>query len=86
MSEKLHISRSAVAKWEANNGIPDVDNLKAISTLLNVSVDYLLDNNENVNKAIIKESINLSLYKGSRRTKKDKCVRAKYPTAKINPL
>lgn len=46
LSEKLEVSRSAVAKWETDNGIPDVDNLKVISKLLNVSIDYLLDGGE----------------------------------------
>ena len=86
LSEKLGVSRSAVAKWETDNGIPDIDNLKAISGLLSVSIDYLLDDGENIDKAVMKEPINLSEYEGSRRTKKDKCVREKYPTAKINPL
>lgn len=86
LSEKLSISRSAVAKWETDNGIPDVDNLKAISKLLNVSIDYLLDNNENLDKSVIKEPINLSEYEGKRKIKKDKCVREKFPTAKINSL
>ncbi len=86
LSEKLGISRSAVAKWETNNGIPDVDNLKAISVLLNVSIDYLLDDGKNMDKSVIKEPIDLSEYKGSHTIKKDKCVREKYPTAKIYPL
>ena len=43
LAKKMSISQSAVAKWEANNGLPDVDNLKALARLLNVSVDYLLD-------------------------------------------
>ena len=86
LSEKLGVSRSAVAKWETDNGIPDVDNLKTISGLLNVSIDYLLDDGENIDKSVIKEPIDLSEYEGSRRTKKDKCIREKYPTAKINPL
>lgn len=42
LSEKLGVSRSAVAKWETDNGIPDVDNLKTLSRLLNVSIDYML--------------------------------------------
>lgn len=46
LSEKLEVSRSAVAKWKTDNGIPDVDNLKVISKLLNVSIDYLLDDGE----------------------------------------
>ena len=46
LAEKLSVSRSAVAKWETDNGMPDVGNLKAIATLLNVSIDYLLDEDE----------------------------------------
>ena len=42
-AEKLNISRSAVAKWESDIGIPDVSNLKSIAKLLNVSIDSLLD-------------------------------------------
>ena len=43
LAEKMAVSRSAVAKWEANNGLPDVDNLKALSSVLNISIDYLLN-------------------------------------------
>lgn len=86
LSEKLGISRSAVAKWEIDKGIPDVDNLKILSQLLGVSIDYLLDNGEKLDKAIIKELIDLSRYDGSRREKKNLCVREKFPDAKIYPL
>lgn len=47
-AEALNISRSAVAKWENNIGIPDVSNLKGISKLLNISIDSLLDENDNI--------------------------------------
>ena len=86
LSEKLGISRSAVAKWEIDKGIPDVDNLKILSQLLGVSIDYLLDNGEDLDKSVIKEPIDLSRYDGSRREKKNLCVREKFPTAKIHPL
>lgn len=87
LSEKLGISRSAVAKWESDKGIPDVENLKALSCFLGVSIDYLLDNGEALDKAVIKEPIDLSQYDGrSRGKKKDKAVREKYPNAQINPL
>lgn len=42
-AEKLSVSRSAIAKWESNNGIPEISNLKQISQVLNVSLDELLD-------------------------------------------
>ena len=48
LAEALNISRSAVAKWENNIGIPDVSNLKGISKLLNISIDSLLDENDDM--------------------------------------
>ena len=41
LAEEMHVSKSAVAKWETNGGIPDRDNLKSLSKVLNVSVDDL---------------------------------------------
>lgn len=55
LAKKMAISQSAVAKWEANNGLPDVDNLKALARLLNVSVDYLLDDSEVIDEMVIRE-------------------------------
>ena len=40
-AEKMNVSRSAVAKWETDGGIPDRDNLKRLSEKMNVSVDEL---------------------------------------------
>ena len=87
LAEKMAVSRSAVAKWEANNGLPDVDNLKALATLLNVSIDYLLDNGEPIDSGIIREPYNLSDYgRGSKKKKKDRVIREKYPDAEIHTL
>lgn len=41
-AEKISVSRSAVAKWEADIGMPDINNLKIISSVLNISIDHLL--------------------------------------------
>ena len=87
LSEKLGVSRSAVAKWETDNGIPDVDNLKVISRLLNVSIDYLLDDGEAMTELVMREPYNLSDYgKGIRKTKKDRAIYEKFPDAKIYTL
>lgn len=37
-AEKMNVSRSAIAKWETDKGMPDVNNLKVMSQLLNVSI------------------------------------------------
>lgn len=62
LAEKLCVSRSAVAKWETDKGMPDVNNLKVIAQLLNVSVDYLLDDDEKISFNEMKEAINLEEY------------------------
>lgn len=42
LAEKIHVSRQAITKWESGNGIPDIENLIAISALFNESLDSLL--------------------------------------------
>ena len=87
LAEKMAVSRSAVAKWEANNGLPDVDNLKALARLLNVSVDYLLDDGEVIDEVVMREPYNLSDYgKGIKKKKKDRVIREKFPDAEIHTL
>ena len=87
LAEKMAVSRSAVAKWEANNGLPDVDNLKALAQLLNVSVDYLLDDGEVIDEVVMREPYNLSDYgKGIKKKKKDRVIREKFPDAQIHTL
>ena len=87
LAEKMAVSRSAVAKWEANNGLPDVDNLKSLAQLLNVSVDYLLDDGEVIDELVIREPYNLSDYgKGIKKKKKDRVIRERFPDAEIHTL
>lgn len=78
-AEKMFVSRSAIAKWETDKGMPDVNNLKAMSQLLNISIDYLLDEDEKISFNEIKEAINLDDYEktGKCRDKKDAVCFAK---------
>ena len=46
LSEKLSVSRQAVAKWESGQVYPDITNLIQISNLFNVTVDYLVRGQE----------------------------------------
>ena len=39
---KLFVTRNAVSKWENNNGYPNIDTLKDIAKLLNITIDELL--------------------------------------------
>ncbi len=87
LAEKMLLSRSAIAKWESDKGLPDVENLKTLARLLNVSVDYLLGNGESVVDYVIREAYNLSDYgDGSKKKKKERLIREKFPDAIIRPL
>ncbi|RKM61880.1 XRE family transcriptional regulator [Butyrivibrio sp. CB08] len=46
LAEKLDVSRQAVAKWESGQAYPDISNLIQISNLFNVTVDYLVRDQE----------------------------------------
>jgi transcriptional regulator with XRE-family HTH domain len=83
LAEKLCVSRAAVAKWETDKGLPDIMNLKAISKLLDVSIDTLLNDGEQTDLTSIKEAIDLNsleLY-GRARCKHDVAVLNRFPQA-----
>ena len=50
LAEKLGVSRQAVTKWETDAGIPDIENIMAISTLFDISIDELLSNERETQK------------------------------------
>lgn len=83
LAEKLSVSRSAVAKWESDKGLPDVNNLKAAAQLLNISIDYLLDEDEKLSFNETREPIILENYvkTGNCRDKKDAACFEKYRDA-----
>lgn len=96
LAEKLMVSRQAITKWESGKGIPDIENLKALSQLFAVSIDALLDNNNGIDFSVMRESINLDeiyVEKGKpewswskKAEKKAIAVRRKYPDGTIHHL
>ena len=93
LASKLSVSRQAITKWESGKGMPDVENLKAISAALDVSIDYLLDDGTKLDLNVIREPVNKDDYEigkaGPLRKKyawKQIAVREKYPDAEIHPL
>lgn len=95
LAVKLAVSRQAITKWESDKGMPDIENLKSLSRLLGISIDYLLNNSEPLDLSVIKEKINLDEFAYSRKLsgrwskkagKKDMVVRGKYPNADIHCL
>ena len=52
LAEKLEISRQSISKWERAEASPDTDNIIELAKIYNVTLDELL----NVNQDIVKES------------------------------
>ena len=87
LAEKMCVSRSAIAKWETDKGLPDIENLKILSRLLSVSVDKLLDDNADMETFVIRESCNLSAYgRGCKKVKKDRLMQDRFPDGNICTL
>ncbi len=87
LADRLLVSRSAVAKWETDKGLPDVGNLKTLARLLNVSVDHLLDETETAETPVIREIYSLAACgQGCKKVKKDRLVRRKFPDSRIYTL
>ena len=42
LAAALFVSRTAISKWESGRGYPNIDSLKQLSKLFNVSIDSLL--------------------------------------------
>ena len=84
LAEKLCVSRSAIAKWETDKGMPDVESLKLLSRLLQVSLDALLDDSPAAQPATIREPYSLAaLGRGCAKVKKDRLMGTLFPQARI---
>ncbi|MFA7032018.1 MAG: helix-turn-helix transcriptional regulator [Bacilli bacterium] len=66
LADKMHVSRSAIARWENGFGYPELENFKMLSVVLKVPMDQLLvlDNEHEPNYLKYKQTIDkkLSLY------------------------
>lgn len=95
LAEKLAVSRQAVTKWENDKGLPDVENWKTLSKVLNVSIDFLLDNGENLDLSVTREEIDSLNADGERKlggrwskkaAQKDSIVLGKFKGGEVHGL
>ena len=42
----MNVSRQAISRWEQDNGYPEMEKMIALSKILNVTLDYLVSDNE----------------------------------------
>lgn len=59
VAEELKISRQQISKWENGRGYPDIDNLVLLSKLYQVSIDELLQENEQLKEQIQKNNVEI---------------------------
>ncbi len=46
LAERLNVSRQSVSKWESGQAVPELDKIVAMSTVFDVTTDYLLKSSE----------------------------------------
>ena len=46
LAEKLDVSRQSISKWESGQAVPELEKIVALSTIFDVTTDYLLKSSE----------------------------------------
>jgi len=60
LAEKINVSRQAISKWELGLTFPDTEKVLALSSFFDVSIDYLLkdeiqvDKNESMDRMVLR--------------------------------
>ena len=62
LAESIFVTRTAVSKWETDNGYPSIDSLKQLSNLFNISIDELISDDDIKNKKLLDEKIAKRMY------------------------
>ena len=61
LASLLYVSRQAVSKWENEAGMPDIENIKAVADLFDVTLDSLLRDEEELETTDESRCWNISL-------------------------
>ena len=62
LAEIMNVSRQAITKWERDEGLPDVSNLQQLSKVFNLTVDYLLNNDNSLPALSMKKELDEDRY------------------------
>ena len=57
LAEKINVSRQAITKWENDNGIPDIDNLIALSKIMGITLDELVMGEKEEDALLFKKEV-----------------------------
>ena len=63
LAEVMNVSRQAITKWENDGGMPDVSNLQELSKVFGLTVDYLLNDDNQLPALVMRKELDQSKYK-----------------------
>lgn len=63
LAEIMNVSRQAITKWESDNGLPDVSNLQELSKVFGITVDYLLNDENQLPALSMRKELDKEKYK-----------------------
>lgn len=63
LAEIMNVSRQAITKWESDIGLPDVSNLQELSKVFGITVDYLLNDENQLPALSMKKELDREKYK-----------------------
>ena len=50
LANKLNVSNKTISKWECGNSVPDIEILNSLAKIFNVSIDKLVNEQDDFNK------------------------------------
>ncbi|MBQ4633883.1 MAG: helix-turn-helix transcriptional regulator [Bacilli bacterium] len=62
-AEIMNVSRQAITKWENDGGLPDVSNLQELSKVFGITVDYLLNDENQLPALSMRKELDREKYK-----------------------
>lgn len=63
LAEIMNVSRQAITKWENDGGLPDISNLQELSKVFGVTVDYLLNDENQLPALSMRKELDREKYK-----------------------
>src|SRR5699024_2729378 len=60
LSEKIHVSRQSVSKWETGKNYPSIEVIIDLSDLFDITIDELLRSDEELKEKVIRDSKQLA--------------------------
>ena len=78
LAEIMNVSRQAITKWENDGGMPDVSNLQELSRVFGITVDHLLNDDNQLPALSLKKELDKEKYK-NKLTMYDDVLKEYYP-------